>query len=344
MQGLAEFEHHVVGDVDQDAERADSGERQAGDHPRRSGSRRVDVAHDAGDELGGTEAASDRGTVVHDRREGVLRVRHVGPRTHTGIAEVGTGRVGVLAGDAADRERIAAVGRDVDLDRDVVEAEEALIASVPTGRVDAELHQAQDAGVLLAESELFRRGDHAVGGVTVGLARGDRERAGQHRTGQGDGDLVADEEVARAAHDAVHRRPAVRGGLAVGRDLHLAPADRLAVGLRLFDELEHFADHDGSLQLEAVDVLLLEPDAHERGEHVFGGGIRRHIDVLTQPRKRDAHQTTIPNCSLKRTSPSAMSRMSCTSLRNIRVRSIPIPNAKPEYSSGSMPARAARSG
>ena len=186
--------------------------------------------------------------------------------------------------------------------------------------------------------ELLRRGDHAVRDVAVGLARGDRERTGQHRARQRHDDLVAGEEVARAAHDAVHGGAAVRGGLAVGRDAHLAPADRLAVGLRLLDELEHLADDDRTLQLEAVDVLLLEPDAHERREHVLGGGIRRHIDVLTQPRKRDAHQTTIPNCSLKRTSPSAMSRMSCTSLRNISVRSIPMPNAKPEYSSGSIPA------
>ena len=75
--------------------------------------------------------------------------------------------------------------------------------------------------------------------------------------------------------------------------------------------------------------LLLESDGHERCEDVSRCRIRCQIDVLTQPRKRDAHHTTIPYCSLKRTSPSAMSRMSCTSLRNIRPRSIPMPNAKP---------------
>ena len=37
-------------------------------------------------------------------------------------------------------------------------------------------------------------------------------------------------------------------------------------------------------------------------------------------------------------SPSTMSCMSATLLRNMRVRSIPIPKAKPEYSSGSIPA------
>ncbi len=79
VQRLAEFEHHVVGDVDQDAERADSGEREAGDHPRRRGPRRVDVAHDAGDELRGADPTADGRHVRHDGRERVLRVRDLAP-------------------------------------------------------------------------------------------------------------------------------------------------------------------------------------------------------------------------------------------------------------------------
>ena len=38
----------------------------------------------------------------------------------------------------------------------------------------------------------------------------------------------------------------VRRLLAVRRDAHLAPADGLAVGLRLLDEIEDFADDDGT--------------------------------------------------------------------------------------------------
>ena len=45
-----------------------------------------------------------------------------------------------------------------------------------------------------------------------------------------------------------------------------------------------------------------------------------------------------PNGSENRTSPSTMSRISGIPLRNCRVRSRPMPNAKPEYTSGSMPA------
>ena len=122
----------------------------------------------------------------------------------------------------------------------VVEAEQRDRVRAELG-VEAELVEAQDAVVLVAEAELARRGDHAVGDVAVGLARGDRERAGQHGAGQRHDDLVADEEVVGAADDAAHGVAAVGRGLALGGDTHLAPADGLAVGLRLVDELEHLA-------------------------------------------------------------------------------------------------------
>ena len=188
----------------------------------------------------------------------------------------------VLARNTAHRQGIPAVGRDVDLDRDVVEPEKRDRIRAD-GRVDSEFGQAQDPRVLVAEAQLLRRGDHSVRHMAVRLARGDRERPGQHGTGQGHDDLVADEEVAGAADDPVHGRPAIRGGLALGGDLNLAPADRLAVGLRLGLEREHLADDDGTRHLEPVHVLFFEPDAHERLEHVFGRSIRRHIDVFTQP-------------------------------------------------------------
>src|SRR5207237_10620356 len=75
------------------------------------------------------------------------------------------------------------------------------------------------------------------------------------------------------------------------------------------------------------------PD-HRLFEH---GRIGRRIHPLPQPRDGYPHQTSIPKARVNRTSPSIMSRMSDTPLRNIRVRSMPMPNAKPEYSSGSTP-------
>ncbi len=70
------------------------------------------------------------------------------------VAEGGTGRVGVLAGDAAQRQGIPPVGRDVDLDGDVVEPEQR--DGVGSHRcVDPELDQTQDAGMLAAESQFL---------------------------------------------------------------------------------------------------------------------------------------------------------------------------------------------
>lgn len=61
------------------------------------------------------------------------------------------------------------------------------------------------------------------------------------------------------------------------------------------------------------------------------------VDVLPQPGKRDAHQISIPNGRVNRTSDSTMSRMSSTWWRNISIRSMPNPKANPLYFSGSTP-------
>ena len=55
------------------------------------------------------------------------------------------------------------------------------------------------------------------------------------------------------------------------------------------------------------------------------------------PRQRRAHRRSRPSAGVKRTSPSTMSRMSVMPCWNIRVRSRPIPNAKPRYRTGSTP-------
>ena len=52
-----------------------------------------------------------------------------------------------------------------------------------------------------AQIEFGRRADHAVGGVAVGLARGDREVAGQHRPRQRHHDEISDGEVGCTADD-----------------------------------------------------------------------------------------------------------------------------------------------
>ena len=68
---------------------------------------------------------------------------------------------------------------------------------------------------------------------------------------------------------------------------------------------------------------------HEVGRDLGTVGLRGDRDVLSQPVDRYPHQISIPNAVVKRTSPSTMSRMSGRPLRNCRVRSMPMPKAKP---------------
>ena len=118
-----------------------------------------------------------------------------------------------LAGQAADRQAVAAVGGHRDVEHRVAQAEHVERVVAGLRRVGG---QHEDAVVLVADAELAGRADHPVGDVAVGLARADREAAGQHGAGQRDHDQVADGEVARAADDAARlaprrRRPGTSG-------------------------------------------------------------------------------------------------------------------------------------
>ena len=78
-----------------------------------------------------------------------------------------------------------------------------------------------------------------------------------------------------------------------------------------------------------VDGLDLEAGGDQPLGELAAGDVGRQVGVLPQPGQRRAHQISIPKGSVKRTSPSTMSRMSSAPCRNIRVRSMPMPNAKP---------------
>ena len=96
-------------------------------------------------------------------------------------------------------------------------------------------------------------------------------------------------------------------------------------------ELDDLADDERPGDGGGVDRLLLQADPDEVGGDGLGGRVGGQRDVLGEPGQRDAgHQSTPANCWEKRTSPSTMSRMSATPWRSMRVRSIPMPKAKPE--------------
>ena len=240
----------------------------------------------------------------------------------------------VLARDAANREAVATIRRDIDLDGLAVQAEDRQHVGAGDqpgqglGVAGEAPRQHDDPVVILAQAELTLGADHAGREVPIGLARGDRERAlgsRQHATGQNHRDQVADLEVVGPADDPLGLARAI--GLA---DVDRAPVDGLAILLRLGLAGEHPADDDRALHLAGIQALLLQADLDQSSSDLDAGGFRWDSDIFAQPVDGDTHQISIPNCASKRTSPSIMSRMSETPERNISARSMPIPKANPE--------------
>ena len=272
VQGLAQLEHHVVGDVHDQRDRPHPGAEQAPLHPPRGRGLRVDAVHAAGDEA--------RAPVVGEGdRPGLPRgVGHEDAARRVDVVHVRGGRD--LARQPAHRERVAAVGRDVELDHRVVRAEQRQRV---VARLCGVRGQHQDARVVGPDAELPDRGDHPVGHVPVGTARGDREAARQHGARERDDHEVADGEVGG---------PADHAPWSALPDVDLAPPDRLLEPGQLLD-LQHAADFDRSGDLgRRMDLLDLEPDAHERLGRRFH---RRQVgDVLGQPGLQHTHESDSP--------------------------------------------------
>ena len=81
---------------------------------------------------------------------------------------------------------------------------------------------------------------------------------------------------------------------------------------------------------DGLNRLNLQAGSDEALGHIATGLVRRDGHEFAQPRHRGAHQASSPKAREKRMSPSTMSCMSVTPLRNISVRSMPMPKAKPE--------------
>ena len=189
-----------------------------------------------------------------------------------------------LAGDAADGQRVRAVGVDLELDGLLVEAEQR--AYVLAGRACVG-RQHDDPVVVLADAELARGADHPGRDVAVGLARGDLEPAGQDSAGQHDDDQVARREVVGAADDALR----LTGAVGVG-DVDGAPVDGLAVLLRLGLHREHAADHEraGDVATGALDGLELETGQRQPGRQLVGGHGVGDGDVVLDPGQGRLHR------------------------------------------------------
>ncbi|MNO98386.1 hypothetical protein D3C76_901310 [compost metagenome] len=135
-----------------------------------------------------------------------------------------------FARQAAERQAIATVRRQAELDGDIVQLQ--VSANVlPHRSVRSEFHQ---AGVVVADLQLFRRAEHAVGFDAAQLGLLDLEVARQFGADHGKRNLQARAHVGRAAHDLE--------GFAAVADL----ADTQLVGIGVLLGGKHFTHDDAA--------------------------------------------------------------------------------------------------
>ena len=297
---LAQLDHHVVAGIDDVADRAHAGGQQA--HLHRIGRRAdADAAHPATDEPRAQVRLHDvDDEPLSGRTARLLDLGRREPQRPTGHGRD-------LAGQAHDREGVAAVGLDVDVQHDIAE-------EVGQGDADRRVRrQDEDPVRVRGHAQLVARAEHPVADHAHLLGSLDPAVARQHGPGQGDRHALAGGDVRRAAHD-VERFAAPDGH----------PGQRQAVrpGM-LLDRQQLADDHVPPVRAPAVDAL----DLHPQQRQALGEALRRQVEVdeLAQPAERDPHR----NCSRKRRSFSMYRRRSPTPWRRFAIRSTPIPNAKP---------------
>ena len=233
-------------------------------------------------------------------------------RVGRGESQARAGHRGDLARQPDDRQGIAAVRLDVDVeDRVAVQLGER----PPERRVGGE---DQDPVGIGGQAELVARAEHPVADDAHLLGPLDPPVARQDGTGKCHRDPLAGRDVRRAADDL--ERLAV-----AGRDAR----QRQPVGARMALHGQQLPDDDVLPVLAPADDAL---DLHPEQRQTLGEGLGAEVDVdvLAQPAERDLHR----NCSRKRRSSSRNRRRSVMPCLSILIRSGPIPNAKPWYSLG----------
>ena len=161
--------------------------------------------------------------------------------------------------------------------------------------------QLEEAGVILAQSELARRQQHPVGLDATNLAALELDPARERGAYGGEGVFPARLHVGRAAHHL--ERPADPAGV--------DEAQRQAVSVGVWLRLEHLGDEHVS------QVLVHRHDGlHRRARHRQAfGDLARHQGAPQQrlePPPRDDHRCGLANWERNRTSSSQNSRMSET--------------------------------
>ena len=202
-----------------------------------------------------------------------------------GELEVRAGHRGDLTREPEVREEIGAVRQHVHDEAHVAERHR-LEQGRPRCRVD---QQFEDALVLLAEPELSRRAEHAVGRLPADLALLDLEAARHDGSGRRERIEFARGDVRRATHDVEQL---------AGAHVHLRQVKMVGVGMRtLLDD----ARDDDPREIGAQWHELLDGRRVRREQIAQLERRLRRVEECVQPFDGGVHSAT---CSRKRTSES----------------------------------------
>ena len=108
-----------------------------------------------------------------------------------------------LASNTAQGERVTAVRGHVHLSSLIVQAQQLHRVGANL-RVQAQGRKHQDAAVIIANTQLTSRSNHASRLVAVGLTGGNLETTGQNSAGQGHNNLVAGLEIVGTTNNALN--------------------------------------------------------------------------------------------------------------------------------------------
>ena len=274
VAGPAQLKHHVVGDVDQGADRALAAARQAIHHPLGGLHLRVHIAHNAARE------ATTQVSRLNFYRQLVLRSNY---RLRVVDRLQGRARQGrQFTRNTVHAQAVRQVGRQLQREQGVVQVQ--VFANVlPQGRIHRQLQQA--AGIVV-DAQLLGRAQHAVAGHAAQFADLDLERlaigtGGQLCTHRRARNANAHARVGRAADDVQQLRATY---------IHLAHAQAIRVGVLhgFFDFTDHNARESGSNRLQ----LLHFQTSHGQGVGQLLGG-QVGVAILAQPRFRKLHSQSL---------------------------------------------------
>jgi hypothetical protein len=172
-----------------------------------------------------------------------------------------------LARHAGQAQAVGAVGGQLDREQGVVQAE----VGADVGAHRRVLGQRVEAGVVLGETELARRAQHAEGLDAAQLGLLDLELAGQHRADHRARHLHAGGGIGRAADDLQQL---------AGTGVDLAELELVGVGVLLrLDDLRHHDATEGG----RGGFGLLDLEAGHGQQMAESGAVQLRIDEGPQP-------------------------------------------------------------